>query len=63
MKRAKIFVQSVTVTCPYCDDLLPSHYNGSLWWEADELEKVDKEHECDSCDKRFRFVIPKTIKL
>ena len=61
-KRAVIVACTVEVQCPMCGEPKPSSYNGSEYWEVDELkDAANKKVVCGSCD--HEFTIPQEHKV
>lgn len=50
IKRAKAMTTAVEITCPYCKEVIPEPYSGSLYWDVNEVNTPSIL--CPACDKR-----------
>lgn len=52
MKTAIIAVEAINLTCPYCQEVIPSP-NGSHYWTEDEHGDIPDNWQC-GCGERFK---------
>jgi hypothetical protein len=57
MKVAKVKIMGVELTCPHCEETIPSPVKGSFFWTVAEINV--KEIACPSCEKWVQ--IPKRV--
>ncbi len=63
-KLAVITAFTVEVQCPACGACVPSSYNGSEYWEVDELRAAaGKKVKCNSCDNEFKVMVDHKVNL
>ena len=63
-KLAVIVACTVEVQCPACGEPQPAPYNGSEYWEVDELvAAAGKKLTCVSCDNKFTINVEHKVNL
>jgi DNA-directed RNA polymerase subunit RPC12/RpoP len=55
MKTAIKTIKSVELTCPHCEQTIPTFGGYSLFWTVEELVQAGNSVECPSCKKRVKL--------
>jgi hypothetical protein len=55
MKRARIMIESVSISCPHCGAEQPEPDQGSLLWTREQLHTYQGRRRCDACGRDYQL--------